>query len=162
MIDAVLKALGAVPNALKLFIVSMLPLIELRGAIPFGVAVSMNPWEILLISVFGNCLPVPFLILLTRPIFAALKKTKLFSGLVQKMEARVSKKADRVMKDAALGLFLFVAIPLPGTGAWTGAMIASLFNMRMKYALPSIFFGVLTAGFIMLAVSLGISALFSL
>ena len=81
---------------------------------------------------------------------------------MKKLEARVSKKADRVMKDAALGLFLFVAIPLPGTGAWTGAMIASLFNMRMKYALPSIFFGVLTAGFIMLAVSLGISALFSL
>ena len=162
MINAVLNALGAIPNPIKLFIVSMLPLIELRGAIPLGVAINMNPWEILLISVIGNCLPVPFLILLTRPLFAWLKKAKLFSGITEKMEARVSKKADSVMKNAAFGLFLFVAIPLPGTGAWTGAMIASLFNMRMKYALPSILFGVLVAGFIMLAGSLGISALFSL
>ena len=162
MADWIFAALGAIPNWLKLFIVSMLPLIELRGAVPLGIALSMKPWEVLLISVIGNCLPVPFLILLTRPIFAWLKKTKLFSGLVQKVEARVSKKADKVMKDAAFGLFLFVAIPLPGTGAWTGAMIASLFNMRMKYALPSILFGVITAGVIMLAGSLGISALFSL
>ena len=162
MLDSIVAALGAVPDALKIFIVSMLPLIELRGAVPLGIGIGMNPWELLLIAVIGNCLPVPFLILLTRPIFAFLKKTKLFRGIVCKLEARVSKKADSVMKNAAFGLFLFVAIPLPGTGAWTGAMIASLFNMRMKYALPSIIAGVFTAGLIMLAGSVGISALFSL
>lgn len=162
MIDTLLNLLGAVPNELKLLIVSMFPIVELRGAIPLGVAMNMGLWEVYIISVIGNCLPVPFLILLTRPLFAWLKKTRLLAGITKKLEARVSKKADSVMKNAALGLFLFVAIPLPGTGAWTGAMIASLFNMRFRYALPSIVGGVLCAGIIMLVGSYGISALFSL
>lgn len=160
MAENIIAALGAIPNQLKLFIVSMLPIVELRGAIPLGAAMDMGFWETFIISVVGNVLPVPFLILLTRPIFAWLKTTKLFSGITHKIEKKVTKKADSVMKNAAFGLFLFVAVPFPGTGAWTGAMIASLFNMRFKYALPSIIFGVITAGIIMAVASFGITGFF--
>jgi uncharacterized membrane protein len=119
----------------------------------------MPPIESFLISVVGNLIPIPFVILLGRPIFNWLKKTKLFAGLMEKLEKRIEKKADSVMKKAALGLYFFVAIPLPGTGAWTGALIASMFDMRFKYALPAIVLGVLTAGIIMTVGSYGISSL---
>ena len=160
--EKIILALGAIPNEIKLLIVSMIPIVELRGAIPLGAALlDTGIWETLVLSVVGNLIPVPFLILLTRPLFSWLKKTKVFSGIVAKLESRVEKKADKVMKNAALGLFLFVAIPLPGTGAWTGSMIASLFDMRFKYALPSICLGVIVAGIIMTVASFGITSLFS-
>lgn len=158
--ETILTALGNIPNELKLLIVSMIPIIELRGAIPLGVAIlGMNVWETFIISFIGNILPVPFLILLTRPIFSWLKKTKLLAPLVHKLESRIEKKSAKVMKNAALGLFLFVAIPLPGTGAWTGSMIASMFDMRFKYALPSIVIGVAVAGIIMSIGSYGLASL---
>ena len=159
MAEQIIEALGAIPNEIKLIIISMLPIIELRGAIPVGVLLGMPPIESFLISVVGNLIPIPFVILLGRPIFNWLKKTKLFAGLMEKLEKRVEKKADSVMKKAALGLYIFVAIPLPGTGAWTGALIASMFDMRFKYALPAIVLGVLTAGIIMTVGSYGISSL---
>ena len=151
--------MGAIPNEIKLIIISMLPIIELRGAIPVGVLLGLPPIESFLISIVGNLIPIPFVILLGRPIFNWLKKTKLFAGLMEKLEKRIEKKADSVMKKAALGLYIFVAIPLPGTGAWTGALIASMFDMRFKYALPAIVLGVLTAGIIMTVGSYGISSL---
>ncbi|MBR5553124.1 MAG: small multi-drug export protein [Clostridia bacterium] len=159
MAEQIIEALGAIPNEIKLIIISMLPIIELRGAIPVGVLLGMPPIESFLISVVGNLIPIPFVILLGRPIFNWLKKTKLFAGLMEKLEKRIEKKADSVMKKAALGLYIFVAIPLPGTGAWTGALIASMFDMRFKYALPAIVLGVLTAGIIMTVGSYGISSL---
>ena len=159
MAEQLIEALGAIPNEIKLIIISMLPIIELRGAIPVGVLLGMPPIESFLISVVGNLIPIPFVILLGRPIFNWLKKTKLFAGLMEKLEKRIEKKADSVMKKAALGLYIFVAIPLPGTGAWTGALIASMFDMRFKYALPAIVLGVLTAGIIMTVGSYGISSL---
>ena len=161
--ESILTALGSIPNELKLLIVSMIPIIELRGAIPLGVAVlNMGIWETFLISFIGNILPVPFLILLTRPIFTWLKKTKFLAPLVNKLEKRIEKKAADVMKHAALGLFFFVAIPLPGTGAWTGSMIASMLDMRFKYALPSIIIGVAVAGVIMTIGSYGLTSLIGL
>ena len=159
MAEQIIEALGAIPNEIKLIIISMLPIIELRGAIPVGVLLGMPPIESFLISIVGNLIPIPFVILLGRPIFNWLKKTKLFAGLMEKLEKRIEKKADSVMKKAALGLYIFVAIPLPGTGAWTGALIASMFDMRFKYALPAIVLGVLTAGIIMTVGSYGISSL---
>ena len=160
--EKIILALGAIPNEIKLLIVSMIPIVELRGAIPLGAALlDMGIWETLVLSVVGNLIPVPFLILLTRPLFSWLKKTKVFSSIVAKLESRVEKKADKVMKNPALGLFLFVAIPLPGTGAWTGSMIASHFDMRFKYALPSICLGLIVAGIIMTVASFGITSLFS-
>lgn len=141
-----------------LFIISMIPLIELRGSIIFGAAMGI-PWQhAFLVSFLGNILPVPFLILLARPIFAWLKTTRLLAGFTQKVEDRLMKKADKVtvQKYSAIGLFLFVAIPLPGTGAWSGSLIAALLDVKMRYALPAVIAGVFAAGVIMTVASYGL------
>ncbi len=156
MVEQIVDALGAIPSEIKIFIISLLPIVELRGAIPVGAALGLDPFVAYAVSVVGNLLPVPFIILLGRSIINLLKKIKIFKGITEKIERKISQKADKVMKNAAFGLFLFVAIPLPGTGAWTGALIASLFDMRFKYALPSIALGVLAAGIIMTLGSYGI------
>lgn len=134
-------------------IVSMIPVIELRGAIPTGVAIGINPLVVYLLSVVGNMIPVPFILAFIRPIFNCLKKTKMF-GFVKKIEDRAMNKSKKVQEKSIIGLMLFVAVPLPGTGAWTGALIASLLNMRYKYALPSIFMGVVVSGAIVLGITL--------
>lgn len=136
----------------------MIPFIELRGSIIFGAAMGI-PWQhTFLVSFLGNILPVPFLILLARPIFAWLKTTRLLAGFTQKMEDRLMKKADKVtvQKYSAVGLFLFVAIPLPGTGAWSGSLIAALLDVKMRYALPAVIAGVFAAGVIMTVASYGL------
>lgn len=136
----------------------MIPLIELRGSIIFGAAMGI-PWQhAFLVSFLGNILPVPFLILLARPIFAWLKTTRLLAGFTQKVEDRLMKKADKVtvQKYSAIGLFLFVAIPLPGTGAWSGSLIAALLDVKMRYALPAVIAGVFAAGVIMTVASYGL------
>ena len=141
-----------------LFIISMIPFIELRGSIIFGAAMGI-PWQhAFLVSFLGNILPVPFLILLARPIFAWLKTTRLLAGFTQKVEDQLMKKADKVtvQKYSAVGLFLFVAIPLPGTGAWSGSLIAALLDVKMRYALPAEIAGVFAAGVIMTVASYGL------
>lgn len=149
-----------IPHELILFIISMLPIVELRGALIAAPILDVGFWQALIICIIGNVIPIPFIIFLARPVFNWLKKTKLFSGITHKIEAKVSKKADKVMKNTAWGLFLFVAIPMPGTGAWTGSLIASLFNMRLKYALPSILVGVIVAGIIVALGAYGIVGAF--
>jgi len=127
----------------------MIPLIELRGAIPIG-ALQGLPWiGTFLVSVLGNMLPVPFILLFIRKILTWMHATRHFHKIAEWLEDKANKKSDQVLRYASFGLMLFVGIPLPGTGAWTGALIAALLNMRMKYALPSIFAGVTIAGFIM-------------
>ena len=136
----------------------MLPFIELRGSIIFGAAIGI-PWQhAFLVSFLGNILPVPFLILLARPIFTWLKTTRLLAGFTQKVEDRLMKKADKVtvQKYSAVGLFLFVAVPLPGTGAWSGSLIAALLDVKMRYALPAVIAGVFAAGVIMTVASYGL------
>ncbi len=145
---------------LWVFFISMLPIVELRGAIPAGALLGLPLWSNYLVSVVGNFLPVPFILLFIRRILAWMKTTKRLAGIALWLEEKAQKKSDQVMRYASLGLFLFVAIPLPGTGAWTGALIASLLDMRMKYALPSIFLGVVSAGVIMSLASYGVVGLF--
>ncbi len=145
---------------LGVFLVSMIPIVELRGAIPAGFAMGINPAVVFLLAVAGNMLPVPFILWLIRPIFNALKKTKMF-GFIKKIEDRAMNKAASMQKKTAIGLMLFVGVPLPGTGAWTGALIASMLNMRFKIALPMIFLGVVMAGVIMTAASMGVAGIFS-
>ncbi|MCI5801782.1 MAG: small multi-drug export protein [Oscillospiraceae bacterium] len=139
-----------------LFVVSMIPIIELRGAIPLGASLGMNWAAVYVISVIGNLIPVPFIILFGRKILNWLKSTRAFSRFAHWGEAHLMKKADRLMKYSALGLMLFVLVPVPGTGAWSGAALAVLLNLRMKYALPSISLGVLGAGAIMTIGSYGL------
>ena len=155
MIQHVFDFFSAIGEFWALFFVSVVPFIELRGAIPFGILALGMPWyEAFIISFISNCLPVPFVILLTRPIFNWLKKTRLLSGFINKFEAKMMKKSERITRYKVIGLFIFVAIPFPGTGAYSGAVIAALLDMRLKKAIPSIFAGVFAAGVIMTILSM--------
>jgi uncharacterized membrane protein len=139
-----------------LFIVSMIPLIELRGSILLGAAMKMNWLIVYIICVIGNLVPVPFIVLFGKKLIGWLKNTRLLSNTAHKFEARLMKKADKVTKYSFIGLCLFVAVPLPGTGAWTGAAIAALLDMKLKHAFLSIALGVLIAGAIMTIGSYGL------
>lgn len=136
------------------------PVVELRGAVPYGVALDLPLLSVLTVSVIGNMLPVPFIMLFIRQIFAWMKtKSRRLRALAEKLEARAQAKGDILVKYETLGLFILVAIPLPGTGAWTGSLIAALFNLRIRHAVPTIFFGVVTAGLIMSVLSYGVDML---
>jgi uncharacterized membrane protein len=135
------------PLWLKIILASMIPIIEARYAILFFTG-SMPYWQLFTLGVIGNMLPVPLIIYFFRPLLNFLRKTKLFMKAAAKLEERTHKKAQELQKYSAFGLFIFVALPLPGTGAITGAMIAALLDMREAYALPSIFFGAVVATFI--------------
>ena len=132
---------------LTTFLVSMVPVIELRGAIPIGVARGLPFWVAVLVSVIGNLVPVPFIIIFIKKIFAFMReKMPKLNGLVTRLENKANSKSETVQKYAFWGLFIFVAIPLPGTGASTGALIAAMLEMPLKKAFPSIMLGVLSAG----------------
>ena len=139
---------------------SMVPVIELRGAVPYGVTAGLPLLPVLLTAILGNMVPVPFILLFIRKILAWMKTREGFCRrLAEKLEARALSKSDVLEKYAAFGLFVLVAIPLPGTGAWTGALIAGLRDLRLRHALPVIGAGVAAAGVIMLALSHGIAAI---
>lgn len=142
------------------FLISMVPVIELRGAIPIALAKDIEPWVAFMLAVFGNMLPVPFILLFVRSVFQWMKKYEKLGRIVTKLEARAESKSESVRKYELVGLCILVAIPLPGTGAWTGALVAALMKMRIRRALPTIFVGVVIAGVIVTLVSvLGIHAL---
>lgn len=136
---------------------SMLPIVELRGSVPFGVGMDLPLIPVLIVSIIGNMIPVPFIILFIRKIFEWMKKkSEKLGAIAKKMEDKAAKKGDILVKYETLGLFILVAIPLPGTGAWTGALVAAMFNLRLKNALPTIFLGVVAAGLIMSVLSWGL------
>ena len=140
---------------LVIFIVSMIPILELRGGLIVASALHVNMWRAIPICIIGNIIPVPFILLLITKIFAALKKTKTFGNLVTRLENRAMGKSDRIRKGEFLGLVLFVGIPLPGTGAWTGSLIAALLGVENKKAVPAILLGIGLACVIMCVVSYG-------
>lgn len=141
---------------LKTLVTAMMPILEIRGAIPVGVASGLDPWLAFAVGFVGNMLPIPILILLTRKIIEWLKKHNMLVKLTAWLENKGSKGAQKVQKYSFWGLFILVAIPLPGTGAWTGALVASLLDMRLKRALPAIAMGVAIAGLIVLLVTYGV------
>lgn len=144
------------------FLISMVPIIELRGAIPIGVANGLSIWPAILVSILGNLVPVPFIILFIKKIFAWMRtKSVRLNNLVERMEKRAAGKTETVQKYAFWGLFVLVAIPLPGTGAWTGALVAAMLEMPMKKAFPSIALGVAAAGAIVAFVTYGAGTLFA-
>ncbi len=142
---------------LATFLISMVPVVELRGGLPYGIALGLPYPLALTAAVLGNMVPVPFIIVYIRRVFAWLRKhfVKL-DGLITKLEQKAHVKGHMVQKYSALGLCLLVAIPLPGTGAWTGALVAAMLDMRLKKAVPTISLGVLTAAGIMTAVTFGV------
>ena len=183
------------------FFASMMPVTELRLALPAAILAGLDPIVSYFICAIGNCLPVPFLILLVRPIFdwmkgsadwiegklakinekaesgaslsfgarfarktlqILLKPARLLCKMVHKLETKAHDKADTIKKYEMFGLFVFVAIPLPGTGAWTGSLIAAVLGMRLKDSVPMIILGVFTAGIIMTALPVALQFLIGL
>ena len=145
--------------SLMTFLISMVPVLELRGAIPVGVAGGLSPLVAMCIAIVGNLVPIPFLIVFTRHVFKWLKTKGRIGVLVDKLEARAAEKSEIVLKYAWVGLCILVAIPLPGTGAWTGALVAAVLNMRLKKAMPAIVLGVFIAGFIVTCLTYGVTHL---
>ncbi|MCH5185073.1 MAG: small multi-drug export protein [Oscillospiraceae bacterium] len=139
---------------LVVFVISMIPILELRGSILAAGLMNMNFLSAYIISVLGNIIPVPFILLFIDKIFALMKKTRL-KGFVEKLERKALSKSDQIKRYGSLGLYLFVAVPLPGTGAWTGALIASMLRLEKKRCILFIFLGILTAGLIMSIISFG-------
>lgn len=141
-------------------ILSMLPIVELRGAIPVGVALSMPYRKTFLLSFIGSSIPAFFIIWLIGYIFLFLRRINFFDRLINKITIRTMKRRDQIDKYGYLGLFLFVAIPLPGTGVWTGSLLSHLLGMNKLKSLVAVILGNLTAGIIVLSISAGIGVLF--
>ena len=134
---------------LHIFLLSMVPIFELRGSIITGAAQGLPWYNVFIVSVIGNMIPIPFILLFIRKIIDLMKKIPVLNKVALWLEKKAEKNKDKILNGAFIGLMLFVGIPLPGTGAWTGALGAALFDMRMKRALPAIFVGVLLAAVIM-------------
>ena len=147
---------------LALLVVSMVPFIELRGGVVLGAALGFHWLEALLICIVGNIIPVPFVILFGRWILDFLGQTKAFGGIVKRYKAKVLSKSDVIHKYGPWGLLLFVGIPLPGTGAWSGSVLALLMDLRMREAIPAILMGIVLAGVIMTLGSHGLLGIFEM
>ena len=147
---------------LQTFFISMLPVVELRGGIPYGVRLGLDYHTAALTAILGNLLPVPVIILFVRKVFAWLrKKSARLDAWVSGMESKAETKGEKVRRYGALGLILLVAIPLPGTGAWTGALVAAIFDIRLRSAIPTILAGVVVAGFIITGITVGFASIFA-
>ena len=141
------------------FLISLLPVLELRGGIIAAKIMGIGFLRAFIICYIGNILPIPFILLFIRKIFNFLKRFRKVETTIEKLEARSIRKADKIVKYRLGGLLLFVAIPLPGTGAWTGALAADLLDIRIKHSFPVICAGVLIAGLIISAFSYGLFGL---
>ncbi len=140
---------------------SMIPVVELRGGIPFGVAQGLSPLAAFLAAVIGNMIPVPFIILFIRRIFVFLRKHfPSLNSFIDKLEKKAHIKGQTVKKYQFWGLVIFVGIPLPGTGAWTGALIAAFLDMRLKDCILPILLGVLIAGILITTLTYGVISIF--
>lgn len=147
-------------NLLMTFLISMVPVIELRGAIPAAAIAGLDAVPACIAAILGNLVPVPFIIIFIRKIFKWMQgKSQWLAGIVAKMEEKADKKKDQVLKYEFWGLLILVAIPLPGTGAWTGALVAAMLDMQLKRAFPAIFWGVVVAGVIVTLATYGVVAL---
>lgn len=132
-------------KVIGIFLISLLPVIELRGSIPVGYYQGLPWYTNMITSIIGNLLPVPFILLFVVKVFEFMKKRNIMVGFIEKIEKRAMSRSDSIANKEFLGLMLFVAIPLPGTGAWTGALIAALLQFNRKKSFMYICIGVLIA-----------------
>ncbi len=138
-----------------------LPVIELRGAIPVGISLGLSPLHAAVLGFIGSMIPVPIVLFSVRPVFNYLKKTRFFERFVNSITNRSMSKSGNIKRYGVWGLILFVAIPIPGTGVWTGSLIAAMLNMRFKWAFPAIFTGNLIAGILIMVLSEGLFTIFT-
>lgn len=150
-----------ITDEFTVILTAMLPVIEVRGAIPVGIALGMSSFHATLLAFLGSIIPVPFILWTIRPIFTYLRRTKLFRRLVNTLTDKSMRKSGKVKKYGYIGLFFFVAIPLPGTGVWSGSLIAALLNMRIKFAFPTIVLGNLVASIAIMLLSFGVVNIFT-
>ncbi len=155
--ESIVNALGdKFSTEIIAFIVSLLPVLELRGGLIAAKLMGIDFIRAFIICYLGNILPIPFILLFIRKIFNLLKRFEKIRVIIEKLEVKSLRKATNVEKYRLWGLFIFVAIPLPGTGAWTGALIADLLDIRIKHSLPVIMLGVFVAGVIISVLSYGV------
>ena len=147
---------GKISKEFIVFLVSMIPLLELRGSILAAGFMNMEFLQTFIAAVIGNMVPIPFILIFIKIIFDWMKKTKHLGKLACGIEKKALSKSEQIEKYGYFGLFLFVAIPLPGTGAWTGSLISVLFGMKKWKSLLAIIMGVITAGLIMSLLAFGI------
>ena len=147
---------GKVSKEAIVFIISMIPILELRGGLVAASLMNIDIVRAIWYCVIGNIIPVPFILLLNTPIFNWLKRTELFRPMVEKLENRALGKSEQIEKYQFWGLVLFVGIPLPGTGAWTGSLVASLLGIKFKKAFPAVLLGIVMATVIMSIASYGL------
>ena len=150
------STLSFMPKELIAFIISMVPILELRGGLIAASLLGIGVFKAIVLCVLGNIVPIPFILFFITPIFNWMKKTKLFKPMVEKLEKKSMAKSEQIQKYEFWGLALFVGVPLPGTGAWTGALIAALLGIKTKKASLAIFVGLIIATIIMTIISYGI------
>ena len=155
LVQSIIDALGgSVGKEAIVFIISMIPILELRGALLVaGPLLGVPVARAIPLCIIGNIIPVPFILLLITPVFNWMKGTKLFKPMVTKLESKAMSKSDKIEKYEFWGLVLFVGIPLPGTGAWTGSLIAALLGVKFKKAFPAVILGIFMATVIMWFIS---------
>lgn len=146
---------GKISREMIVFVISMVPILELRGGLLAASFLNIDIVRAIWFCVIGNIIPVPFILLLITPVFRWLKSTRTFRPMVEKLESRAMGKSEQIEKYQFWGLVLFVGIPLPGTGAWTGSLIASLLGVRFKKAFPAVLLGIVIATVIMSVLSYG-------
>lgn len=145
-----------VSKEVVVFIISMIPILELRGGLIVSKLIGVPITMAIPLCIIGNIIPIPFILLFIKQIFKWMKKIKLFRGLIEKLESRAMSKSDNIKKYEFWGLVLFVGIPLPGTGAWTGSLIAALLDVDFKKAIVAELLGIAIATIIMSFLSYGL------
>jgi uncharacterized membrane protein len=162
MVESIVNAFSTflesnnIPTELIPFLISLFPILEIRGGMIAAFALDVDFIPAFILCYLGNMIPIPFILLFIRKVFKLMRKFKPLGKIVDKMEAKADKKKDTIVKYEEWGLLLFVGIPLPGTGGWTGALIAALMDLRLKKCLPIIALGVFIAGLIMSLITYGI------
>ena len=160
MIDWFKEVFGWLPKEAFAALISMVPVIELRGGLPYAILSGVSPYVAFPLCIAANLLPIPFILWFITPIFNWMKTTRLFRPIAEKLEKKAMNKSDKLEKGYFWGLLLFVGIPLPGTGAWTGALLATLLNVPKKKSIPAIALGVCLAAVLMGVLSLCFEGLF--
>lgn len=153
MLENLTRLMDAISLEIMVILTAAMPVVELRGAIPAGIALGLAPWHAFILGVIGSMLPVPFILWFIKPIFEWLGKHSFLKPIIERIKRRTLEKSDKIERYGFWGLLIFVAIPLPGTGVWSGALAAVLLNLRFRKAFFAIFFGNMVAGLIMMSFS---------
>lgn len=157
LVEALVTFFGTtIPKELTVFVISVMPVLELRGGLIAARLLEMDVLKAFFFCFVGNMLPIPFILLFIRKIFDWMRKWKHFGKIILKLEKKAEKHRKTIEKYGVWGLLILVAVPLPGTGAWTGALVAALMDLRMRRALPVITIGVFIAGLIVGGISFGL------